>query len=278
MLAAKFADSTDTAALSLYGSADTPDEIKYHKEHMPRFWVEYHPVLDDTLIGMMIFAADGMLVDAKPERLRDITQSFTNRKTYFGEVPRFNNNKSLSASTTLKKMITKHYVLRSEHEKLSTYLGKQIIEFEKIKKESKKVKFAMTLKDDINRFKQIQSDYKKYKWSTYMMNDVSSNFRFNIDNGILNIDGAPNYHFGVSEGKNFTETYIVTNLLIKNRSLLNDLNPFIYSSVDKFSKLVSFFNYVEKNDPNEWKSFILELRNKDFSLPVIDTPAAWNPS
>ncbi|MBA3351927.1 MAG: hypothetical protein H0U23_05795, partial [Blastocatellia bacterium] len=46
--AAKFADSDHTAALSLFGSPDTEDEKAYNQANPQRFWITYHPVLDDT--------------------------------------------------------------------------------------------------------------------------------------------------------------------------------------------------------------------------------------
>lgn len=278
--AAKFANSLNTAALSLYGKPETNDELKYHMENKPRFWVDYHPILDDTLIGMMIFAVDGMFVDVKPERLRNFTQSLSDRKKYFGDVPLFNNNKSFAASVKIKKILNKKDLLAEKYEKLSSYIEKKILIFEELKDMKKKMKLALVLKSKIEQLEKIKKDYDKVKWSTYMMNDVNSKFVFNISNGILNIDGVPNYHFGIVDKttEDFTESKEVTNELIKNRGLFFDLNPFIYASVDRFAKLVAFFNYVELKNPKHWKKFMMRVNNENFSLPIIDTPAAWNPN
>jgi hypothetical protein len=278
VLAAKFANSTDTAALSLYGKPDTPDEIQYHKEHNVRFWVEYHPVLDDTLIGMMVFAVDGMFVDVEPDRLRGLTQSFSNHKVIFGDVPRFNESKSSLASAAIKKILTRQRSLASQYEELSLSVDTRIAEFESTKNKERKLKLAISLKSDIDKLDSIRADYEKSKWTTYMMNDVDADFEFRIVNGVLIIDGVPNYHFGIAKGEDFTEATEITNELIRNRVLFSDLNPFIYNSVDTFSKLVAFFNYVETTYPDEWKVFMAEVEGENFSLPFIDTPAAWNPA
>ena len=52
--AAQFSRSRYSAVATLYSDPVTEDELRFDRSRSPRFWVGYHPDLDDTLIGFLI--------------------------------------------------------------------------------------------------------------------------------------------------------------------------------------------------------------------------------
>ena len=244
--AAKFADSGYTSAITLFGEPETEDEVKFHKANKVRYWISYHPDLDDTIIGLMIFGADSMFVSGEPNRMRRFTDGLNGAEKYIVYDFKIDEQKSLESASILKN---------------------------KIKRSIK----------NINLQKQLNLDetikiISEQKWNTYMLNDVNEQFTFRIENKIILIDGVPNYHFGVAYGDTFDENILITQFFRENRKLLHELNPLIYKSVDDFAKHVAFFNFVKDKYGEEWKRFLKSITVLEDRIPKVETPAAWTPS
>lgn len=109
-----------------------------------------------------------------------------------------------------------------------------------------------------------------------MLNDVDASFGFTAGNGKLTISGVPNYHFAreVRAGV-FKEVDHLTAICKKNRRLFIEVNPIVYSTVADFSKLVAFFNFIDKTAPDELDEFVSSLKPVFRRIPSLDIPMAF---
>jgi hypothetical protein len=72
-------------------------------------------------------------------------------------------------------------------------------------------------------------------------------FRFEIVRDKLRISGVPNYHFArATPAGQFQELKTLNRNCRQNRRLFTDINPIVYKTIDDFSKLVAFFNYINE--------------------------------
>jgi len=106
-----------------------------------------------------------------------------------------------------------------------------------------------------------------------MLNDVASDFVFSAAEGKLQIQGAANYQFArlALSGK-YEPLKGLSDALRTNRHLQHQSNPALYRAVDDFSRLVAFFNHVERIDPAGMQKFAGSLEPVLERIPAIDTP------
>ena len=60
----------------------------------------------------------------------------------------------------------------------------------------------------------------------------------------------------------------------KNRKLFAEVNPIVYKTIDDFSKLVAFFNYIDETEPDELDAFVKTLKPVLDRIPTLETPIA----
>ncbi len=108
-----------------------------------------------------------------------------------------------------------------------------------------------------------------------MLNDVNEAFVFRFENAELRIRGNPSYHFARQTGpSDFTEVHELTDIFRKNRHLMLEVNPLVYTAVADFARLVAFFNYIDRTDPEELDEFVHRLKPVLDRIPTTDTPIA----
>lgn len=233
VVAARFADSKYTAAITLLGKPETDDEVRYdNKKEKPVYWIRYHPAVDDTLIGFFLFSADSMFVNADIDLMRGITQDLAGLEGLVGYDVQFNEASSAKAAETIMKQI--HHGGRPG------------------------------------------GVLRWWWWTTYMLNDVETDYKFRAKGGRLEIQGNPTYHFGmVGDNKVFIENRYITEYFAGHPDTVQQLNPLVYEAVYDFGRMVSFFRYVKKANPHEFREFMTEIDPVLNRIPEIDTPAAW---
>ena len=105
-----------------------------------------------------------------------------------------------------------------------------------------------------------------------MLNDVNVAYVFTIENGDLRIGGIPRYHFArPTNTSDFTELRELTDIFHKNRQMVFEVNPLVYTAVADFAKLIAFFNYIDRTDPDELDEFVRGLKPVLDRIPTIDT-------
>ena len=105
-----------------------------------------------------------------------------------------------------------------------------------------------------------------------MLNDVDEDFVFAIDDGTLRIGGHLNYHFARKTASGFKEVRKLTEIFRKNRNMVFESNPLVHTVVADFAKLVAFFNYVDRVDPEELAEFVRRLKPVLDRIPTTSTP------
>lgn len=106
-----------------------------------------------------------------------------------------------------------------------------------------------------------------------MLNDVASNVIFSAADGTLQIEGAAHYQFArLARSGKYEPLKELSDALRKNRHLQQESSPALYRAVDEFSRLVAFFNYVERIDPTDMQAFAASLNPVLERIPTIDTP------
>ena len=91
----------------------------------------------------------------------------------------------------------------------------------------------------------------------------------------MRIGGSPRYHFArPTNTGDFRELHELTGIFHKNRQMVFEVNPLVYTAVADFAKLVAFFNYVDRTDPDELDEFVSRLKPVLDRIPTIDTPIA----
>jgi len=263
--AAVFANTEETAAVTLYGKADTTDEKSYDLKYRPRYWVSYHPAIDDTLMGLMLFSADAVFVKSNPDGIRKITEGIKDNAGLFSKFPTYNEVSSIKASVVLKGMLNEGKNIGTALKKVEVELIASVIEGS-LEDQSKLLKVQ----------KELANDYWASSWSTYMLNDVDTRFEISTKDGKLIVDGVPNYRFGSTYDGEFFEAETLTFVVSNNRDILYDLNPIVFASVDQFSKMVAFFNFIKVRHPAEWDRFVGSLEPILDQIPKVDLPAAWS--
>ena len=103
--AAQFARSDWTAAGSLYSDPVTADEKRFKARRSPKYWIGYHPVVDDSLIGFLLFTADGMFVDDNPDFLRRVTTAIPGLHDQLGYGVTFNETQSRDAARQFRSFL-----------------------------------------------------------------------------------------------------------------------------------------------------------------------------
>jgi hypothetical protein len=225
-VAARFADHDCTAAVTLRdeppGAIESIFARRWKREHSGRLvWAQYHPAVDDTVVGFMLLAADAVMGD--PVRLRTLTNGLVDFEKYSTHLAPQDQQKSHQAALAL------HAIIQTNSEP-----GDRV-----------------------------------------MLNDVDAAFRFHAVNGKLLVEGSPSYHFAreLRQGV-FQEAEQLNQLCEKNRHLLLDVNPIVTSTVQEFSRLVAFFNYVDETDPDELDEFVQSLQPVLARIPALRTPIA----
>lgn len=108
-----------------------------------------------------------------------------------------------------------------------------------------------------------------------MLNDVDVKFTFGVAAGRLELSGKPKYRFSrKTERRGYRELVRLTAACARNRHLLYDINPEVYHTLDDFSRLVAFFNYIDETDPKQLDAFVAGLQPVLDRLPEFSTPAA----
>ena len=108
-----------------------------------------------------------------------------------------------------------------------------------------------------------------------MLNDVEETFVFKMASGQLRISGVPFYRFARKTRSGvFREINELTGMCRKNRHLFRDVNPLVNRTIADFAKLVAFFNYIGKTNPDELDAFVNNLKPVLDRIPTIETPNA----
>ena len=110
-IAARFALHDATAAVTMLDKPPSPAaatfEAKWHAGNRVRkrlVWVKYHPVLDDTVIGFYLFAADAFIGD--PALMRRLPNGLKGLEYGDSTSLRFDNARSRTAAGTLDRIIS----------------------------------------------------------------------------------------------------------------------------------------------------------------------------
>jgi hypothetical protein len=103
--AARFAASRYTAAVTLYDEPKSEAERQYAIRSKPHYWIGYHPAVDQTLIGFLLFMSDAMFVDANPNAVRDLTNHLPGLMNEVGYATVYDEGRSAAAATLMRQTL-----------------------------------------------------------------------------------------------------------------------------------------------------------------------------
>jgi len=244
---ARFAASEYTSCMTLLGKPKTDEEMEFFKEHRKNGkltrWIEFHPELNDTLVGMNLFFIDAMLIDRNPNPLREITDAFD------CVVPGYND-------TSFDKVES-----ANNAKKINRLMGI-----------TERVNFAKEAGRLMGRI--MSGSLYKYMLSSYIYTDNGSEIQYKIRDGKLEFSGVPSYQILWKVGEDYTVNVKLTNKIRQNIECVRGINPIIYDTAEKTAQWAAFFRMVKEKNPENWKEFTDQIRNVEPEVQ-IQTPRYW---
>jgi hypothetical protein len=115
------------------------------------------------------------------------------------------------------------------------------------------------------------------KWDNYIYTDYGTEIRYEIKDGKLAFTGFPSYLFMAVD--DYTETVTVNeelNALIRQDiERVRAINPVIYRAAEQTAQWAAFFRMVKEQSPQNWESFITQIRGVTTPDIQIETPRYW---
>jgi len=274
---ARFADSEFTAATSLFG--DGPDSENF-------YYIQYHPAFQDTLLGLRLFQADILLMNARQNR----SLPKRNGKVVLGygeNLPTQHNdiNDVMALSQIMAQQQFTSWVL-TDTDSLSSFFVQDgefrvrpVPYYYFWRRNEHSIKQHYEKVDTFNsRVGAYNLKVTTHKNRVNQFNSLAR--RFNADNSSVSVatldrlqaeiqrgeselvafeQELERVQMDLKEGVTVNPVPILTNAL-KNRSdLLETINPVVYNAVQTTAGYASFFRYMKFNHPHTWKAFLQSI-------------------
>jgi hypothetical protein len=248
---ALLANSKYTADVSLFG--DGPDPEHY-------YYIQFHPALKNTLLGVRILQADIMLMDPKS----------------LYAVPRLQGNVILGRGESLPSTVTS----ANAADKIIDLMALYPIQSWILTDINTQISFSQTSSGG-----HFSAAPYYYFWTSvanrlrfdrhlfkYVRNQTSnSDERSRINRALDNVRAAEQRVTEDTPPEALTE---VTNKLRQKENLLSDLNPLVWHAVQITTEYTGLFRHIKQTNPAAWASFISQLRSVSIS-PSVETPTQW---
>jgi hypothetical protein len=251
---ALLADSNYTADVSLFG--DGPDRDHY-------FYIQYHPALKDTLLGLRILQADMMLIDPK-----DLSKAPKwNGRVVLGlgeQLP--SADKSVAAATEIIKM-TELYPIQSWV--LTDINAQTVVE-----------KSGTTISINAHPYYYFwTSSENRLHWQYDLLKEFEKRVsdeteKTKIESRLQEILDEAEKLISAPQGSAPEALTEITTKLQKREQLLADLNPLVWHVVVDTAKYSAIFRYIKQHDPTDWAAFARQVRAIAIS-PAVKTPTEW---
>ncbi|MCZ6801781.1 MAG: hypothetical protein O7F12_14970 [Nitrospirae bacterium] len=286
---AHFADSDFTAATSLFG--DGPDSKNF-------YYIQYHPAFQNTLLGLRLFQADILLMNARQNRFLPKR----NGKVVLGKgenLPIQNNyiDDVMALSQIMAKQQFTSWVLTDTDAPSSFFI--QDGEFQ-----VRTVPYYYFWRRNENSLNQHQEKVDAFnsrvgaynlKVTTHKnkVNQFNSLARrFNANNASVSAATLDRLQTGIQrseselvafeqelervqmdlkEGVTVNPVPALTNALKNQSDLLQTINPVVYNAVQATAGYASFFRYIKFNHPYTWKAFLTSMAKVTIH-PAVKAP------
>ena len=269
---ARFAESDDGSAMTLFGSLND-SEFQDNLIQSGGRAINYHPALDNTLVGLRMMQADIMLFDPNAVDLPKIVgKGYVLGK---GESqPNINNNKR--RFQIVRKLIEEERELGNTY---SSYVVGDLNSSIEFYIQNNRLQFSghptWTMWDNPADYKSA-SEFMRLAVEAYEGNKMAQsqlNMRYS---SLENLNKAAAKYSAILERYNGKEVPTIINeeLSSKVSSLVkkqDGINPVVYKTLITVMQYRALFKHFKKRNPEAYKRFVSSLSKVDV-IPVVTTP------
>jgi hypothetical protein len=249
------ADSPFTADVSLFG--DGPDRNKY-------YYIQYHPALKDTLLGLRLLQADVMLID--PENLSRVPE--LGGRAVLGEGEQLPDEaKSRQAAMSIQDEMLDHPIQSWILTDINT--STQItIQDNRLKLQAAPYYYFWTTDQEKFRF---QLKALKDSAAAATTQEEKNRVRADAVALLLKLRSLEDHANDNEQPIALTD---ISNILAQQQTRLWDLNPTVWAAVLQTTRFAAFFRVVKSTDPLGWRAFVTRVSQVTI-YPAVQTPTQW---
>ena len=115
------------------------------------------------------------------------------------------------------------------------------------------------------------------QYHTYILTDFKQPITFHVDNGSVKIEGNPYYRFYKQNKNNYDFVFKekLTESLRRHWNEIYEMNPVVMDAVLNTCQWAAFFRYAKLNFPENWHSFLMQVKSLQYDAPKVLTPVGY---